>query len=91
VTETINTFLYGVLTALAFVAALLFARYWRTSKDRFFAYVVVTFLCLAANWGSLAGRVSEEHAPYFYLPRLAAFVILLVGIIDKNRSSRSGD
>lgn len=84
-------FQYGVLAALSFVAALLFLRYWRKGRDRFFLFVTVAFLGLAVNWTSLAGRVTEEHAAYFYLPRLAAFVILLAGIYDKNRRASKPD
>jgi hypothetical protein len=82
---TLNVFLYGVLTGLAFVAGVFFVRYWRTSNDRFFMFLAVTFRSLAANWASLVWNPSEEHAAYIYLPRLFAFGTLLVGIADKNR------
>ena len=87
--ELVHAFLYGVLAAMSCIAALLFARYWRKSRDRFFGFVTTTFLCLAANWASIAGTASEAHAAYFYLPRLAAFLILLAGIFDKNRRASS--
>lgn len=86
--EALNTFLYGALTTLAFVAGFFFLRYWRITRDRFFLFVVITFWALAANWATLAGGV-DEHSGYFYMPRLGAFLVLLAGIADKNRKPRS--
>lgn len=83
--EALNTFAYGMLTALSFIAGVFFVRYWRQTRDRFFVFLVIAFWALAANWASLAGNSNEEHAAYFYLPRLVAFLVLLVGIVDKNR------
>ena len=83
--EALNTFLYGTLTALSFVVGVFFLRYWRSARDRFFGFMTVTFWALAANWASLAWGGSETGAAYFYLPRLGAFVVLLLGIADKNR------
>jgi len=88
--ETLNAALYGALAAMSSVAALFFLRYWRTTGDRFFVFIATSFVALAVNWGSLAGRLSEEHAAYFYLPRLGAFVLRLIGIIDKNRRASQG-
>lgn len=85
--EALNTFLYGVLATLALVAGVFFLRYWRTTRDRFFVFMAVAFWALAANWASLAGQPVDDRAAYFYLPRLGAFVVLLIGIADKNRRS----
>lgn len=83
--STLNTFLYGSLTAMSFIAGVFFVRYWRVTRDRFFVFLAVTFWALAADWGLLAWSTDNEHAIYAYLPRLCAFVVLLVGIADKNR------
>jgi len=32
-------------------------------------------------------RIDTEWAPYVYLVRLAAFVLILIAILDKNRRS----
>jgi lipopolysaccharide export LptBFGC system permease protein LptF len=77
--------LYGAHAALSLVAALFFVRYWRRSGDRFFVFVAIAFAALAVNFASLAGQIGEAERPFFFLPRLGAFVILLIGIIDKNR------
>ena len=85
----VYTYLFGVLTALSFVAGLFFVRYWRASRDRFFLFFAVAFWALGANWALLVGRdPSDEYTPYFYLLRLFAFLLILVAIVDKNRRQR---
>ena len=87
-----HPFLFGVLTALALVAGLFFLRFWRLSGDRFFSFFAVAFWALGVNWLLLFGRVPEdEYLPYFYLLRLAAFLLILIAIIDKNRRSRTSE
>jgi hypothetical protein len=87
-TTVINAFLLGIMATLSCVVALLFWRYYRKSRDRLFVFMTLTFVCLAANFASIVGRAGEAGAAYFYLPRLAAFLFLLIGIIDKNRRSK---
>lgn len=85
-------FLFGVLTALAFVAGMFFLRFWRLSGDRFFAFFAVAFWALCANWALLLGRdAQDEYLPYFYLLRLLAFLLILTAIVDKNRRSRQSE
>jgi len=85
--ERVLTFTYGLQTALALVAALFFVRYWKTSHDRLFAFFAAAFVALAGNWAALSLRVSEQHVPYIYIPRLIGFLVLLAGIYDKSRRS----
>ena len=87
----VDTALFGVLTTLSFVCGLFFLRYWRSSRDRFFAFFAVAFWSLGANWAFLIGRdPRDEYTPYFYLLRLFAFLLILTAIVDKNRrTSRS--
>jgi hypothetical protein len=76
----------GMLTMGSLVASLCFLRYWRLSSDRFFVFVALAFAALAANWlGLLAIDPADEARHYVYLLRLLAFVLILAGIIDKNR------
>lgn len=78
--------------ALAFgyvIAALFFLRFWRQSHDRLFglfsaAFFLLGFQRLALTiTSSISGPESVTLWPY--LVRLAAFVLILWGIIDKNR------
>jgi hypothetical protein len=83
--ELLNSFLCGVLVALSLVIAAFFLRYWRVTTDRFFVFIAVAFIALALNWGALAGFARTEHTTYVFVLRLAAFSILIAGIVDKNR------
>lgn len=78
----------GALAALSFVIGLFFLRYWRTSRDRLFVFFVAAFWLMGLNWGGVAVGASDETRPYLYLLRLAAFVLIAVAIVDKNRRDR---
>jgi hypothetical protein len=80
-------FLLGVVVAMTVSAAAFFWRFWRQSRDRFFALFSLAFVVMAAN--RLAQLViSEEHEgnTWLYVVRLLSFVLILVAIWDKNRS-----
>lgn len=74
----------------ALVAALFFLRYWRSTRERLFAFFALAFLGMSVNWTLLAivnHPVDEMRQAHAFVIRLVAFVILIVGIIDKNRRS----
>ncbi|MBI4265995.1 MAG: hypothetical protein HY657_16595 [Acidobacteria bacterium] len=80
-------FLQAVSATGAWVAGLLFFRYWRQSGERLFAFFGAAFWLLALSWALLALiSPTEETRPYIYAIRLVAFLLLIVGIIDKNRA-----
>ena len=83
------TFLQAVSATGALVAGLFFFRFWRETHDRLFAFFGTAFWLLALSW-TLLGLFSpaEEMRPYIYAIRLVAFLLIIVGIIDKNRASR---
>lgn len=79
-------FLSGVSSAGSLGVGLLFLRMWRDTRDRFFALFGLAFWVLALNWFLLAlVEPASEHRHYFYLFRLAAFLLIIVAIVDKNR------
>lgn len=83
-------FLQAVSATGAWVAGLLFFRYWRQSGERLFAFFGAAFWLLALSWALLALiSPTEETRPYIYAIRLVAFLLLIVGIIDKNRAART--
>ncbi|HXT15937.1 MAG TPA: DUF5985 family protein [Gemmatimonadaceae bacterium] len=85
-----NQVLSGVIIAGYAAAGLFFLRFWRDTHDRLFAIFATSFWLLCVQRILLALRtpgISGENVAYLYLVRLAAFVLLLVGIIDKNRKS----
>lgn len=82
----LNIFLLGAVTLGCALVALFFLRFWRTTADRLFAYFAATFGLLAVHWALLALTApTYEHRPLLYLVRLAAFVLVLVAVADKNR------
>ena len=90
--DLVSNYLFGVLTTLSLVCGLFFLRYWRQSRDRFFAFFAIAFWSLGANWALLLGRdPQDEYTPYFYLLRLFAFLLILVAIVDKNRRTSQAE
>ncbi len=81
-----RTFLAGGLMMGCLVAALFFWRYWMESRDRLFVFFAAAFGTLAIHW-SWAGLELTPELPLYqtYVLRLVAFVIILAGIIDRNR------
>lgn len=81
-----NQFLRGALVAASVVAMLFFFRYWQRTQDRLFFIFALAFCALGLNWLGLALiDPTSESAHYMYVTRLAAFVLFLVGIVDRNR------
>jgi hypothetical protein len=82
-------FLLGMIAMGCAVAALLFLRFWRSSRDRLFLYFAIAFGLEAANRAIYAfnGARSEEVTLYFSL-RLVAFLLILWAIVEKNLARR---
>jgi hypothetical protein len=79
--------LSGALAAGFFIAALYFGRFWRESRDRLFGLFAGAFVLLALN--ALALGLSTPQGDVrvvVYGLRLAAFLLILVAIYDKNRA-----
>lgn len=83
-------FLNGANLMGAAVAALFFLRFWRQTGDRLFASFALAFTLLGANWLALSLTSPDyEFRPLLYLMRLAAFVLIIAAIIDKNRLKKT--
>lgn len=78
--------LSGGLTAGFLVVAVHFARFWKQSRDRLFLYFGAAFLLLGIN-ALILGLTSPEgdFRVAIYGLRLAAFVLILYAIYEKNR------
>lgn len=82
----VNEFLLGGVAVGCAVVALFFLRYWRSSGDRFFLFLMLSFLIEAGNRVVMALRGSwSEDLPIHYLVRLVSYGLILVAIWDKNR------
>ncbi|HEY3783757.1 MAG TPA: DUF5985 family protein [Steroidobacteraceae bacterium] len=79
-------FILGMLSLSTIIAGLFFLRYWRVGRDRLFACFALAFATMSASWIALAATHDTfEGVPYIYLVRLLAFVLIIIGIVDKNR------
>ena len=85
-------FLAGI-TAMGFASAgLFFLRFWTRTNDALFAIFAVAFWLMALNQ-TLATIIDfgREELGWVYLLRLAAFVLIIIGILHKNLRSRQID
>jgi hypothetical protein len=81
-----HDFLLGLIVMGCLVAGLFFLRFWRKTRDRLFAVFAAAFWLLALNWTLVVLVSGEEVRPALYAIRLLAFVLILLGIADKNRA-----
>jgi hypothetical protein len=82
--------LAGALAAGYAVAALFFLTFWRDTRDRLFGFFAGAFVILALQRLALAWALAGQHeTTIYYILRLAAYVLILIAIVDKNRSTRS--
>ena len=77
----------GALLAGYALVALFFLKFWHRTSDRLFAFFAAAFALLALQRLGLAILTELEtgDGEWMYVLRLLAFVLILVGIWDKNR------
>lgn len=81
-----NAFVSGMLTMGYIVAGLFFLRFWRDTRDRLFAMFGAAFFILAVQrFGIMAFDRVPEPSSVWYFIRLAAFLLIILAIVDKNR------
>lgn len=86
----LNHFLWGAIVVSALAIGLGFLRFWKDTGERLFAFFAVAFWLLGSQWLLLEiFRPPTENRFYFYLLRLLAFLVIIAGILDKNRKKRS--
>lgn len=85
-----NAFISGATCMTSAAIALFFVRFWHQSGDRLFGFFALAFAVFAVNRLILVVLGDDdENATYVYLARLAAFVLILVAIADRNRRDRA--
>jgi hypothetical protein len=83
----VTVFLNGATVMACAVAVLFFVRFHGRTRDALFARFAIAFALLGAHWTALALTApSYEFRPLLYLIRLAAFLIILFAIYEKNQS-----
>lgn len=81
-----NEFVSGAIMMGSFVAGLFFLKFWKKSHDRLFLMFGIAFWILGLNRIAMVSTTQgDEVRFYLYLIRLAAYVLILFAIIDKNR------
>ena len=84
-------FFDGALTAGFLVVTLFFLRFWRRTGDRLFGLFAFAFSLMALH-RIMLGILdpSENGYPYVYGVRLLANLVIMYGIVDKNRRPEVG-
>jgi len=84
--NALNGVVSGALLMGYAVAALFFLRFWSASRERLFALFSLAFSVLAVQRLAITlTRETMEDQTVFYLLRLAAYVIIIIAIVDRNR------
>jgi uncharacterized membrane protein HdeD (DUF308 family) len=82
----IDGFLLGVIAGTSFTAGIFFLRFWRDTRDSLFLMFSVAFIIEAINrTAMLLLRQPNEGSPWIYIVRFFAFLLILIGILNKNR------
>jgi uncharacterized protein DUF5985 len=80
-------FIAGAMCMAALTIALFFTRFWRKTLDRFFGFFCAAFYLIALERFALVFfNASVDNQYFLYTIRLAAFVLIIIAILDKNRA-----
>jgi len=78
----------GAITMGSWTIALFFLRFWRRMRDQLFAYFALAFFLFGVERLVMVWSAGTESQAYVYLIRLAAFVLIVFGIVSKNRTRK---
>jgi hypothetical protein len=85
--EVLKQFIYGAVMMASLTSGIFFLKFWRKTYDRFFAMFACAFLMLAAErWFFIFLPNSDEENSWIFSMRLLAFLLIIVAVVDKNRS-----
>lgn len=83
-------FMSGAITMGFLVLALFFLRFWRHTRDGLFLAFSAAFVLLAANQAAAALlELGRDEMGRVWLLRLAAFTLIIIGVVRKNMGARS--
>ena len=81
-----DDFLGGAIVMGFAIAALMFLKFWRRTREGLFLAFAGSFLLLAATQALLTlGDVPVEERSYLFLLRLAAFLLIIAALGWQNR------
>jgi hypothetical protein len=86
-----NELLSGSVAMGSMTIALVFLRFWRDSRDRFFLYFALSFAVQAGHriYATLSGMgPSEDHALHYAI-RLIAYGLIIWAVMEKNLRART--
>lgn len=81
-------FISGAIFMAHAIVSLLFLKFWRRTGDRVFGWFSAAFAVLAFERLLPGSDVSESVTPPAYAARLAAYVLIIAAVIDRNRRMR---
>lgn len=84
--STLNAFLTGAIALASFVVVLLFMRFWRGTRDRFFLLFALAFGVEGVGRGASAFLSFTDETPLLYAVRVLAYGLILLAIWQKNRA-----
>jgi uncharacterized membrane protein HdeD (DUF308 family) len=87
-TPLLEGFLLGVIATSSLVAGIFFLRFWKDTRDSLFLAFALAFLIEGVNRSfRIFFAHPSEASPWVFLVRACAFLIILAGIVNKNRRS----
>ena len=85
---TLYDFLSGAVALGFFVCGLFFLRFWWRTRDQLFIAFALAFGLLGLGQTIIAlANIPTEERGSLYLIRLAAFAVIIIAILRKNRSA----
>jgi hypothetical protein len=82
----VDGFLLGIIATSSFACGLFFLRFWRKTRDPLFLAFALAFLIEAFNrLPELLSSHPNQSSPWVYIVRSCAFLIIIAGILNKNR------
>ena len=85
--NTLHAILEGAVSMASLIAAMFFLRYWSRTRDGFYMLFAAAFAIDAVSrFALVAVNVDDQPSePFFYLPRLVMFSLIIAAVIHKNR------
>jgi len=81
-----DLFVIGAVAMGHLVAGLFFLRFWYKTRDRFFSLFAIAFWILGVNRLAMVPFADLREHHFVYWVRFVAYVVILIAILDKNRS-----